>query len=72
MAKIVIIILFFTVVYNLAVGFRHIIMQQDEGTAGVRALTRRILLSFLLIGLIMLAVAMGWVQPHGVLPATAG
>ncbi len=72
MARIIIVLMFLTIIYNLAVGFRHIVMEKDSGTTGVRALTRRILLSFVLIGLIMLAVGMGWIQPHGVIPQTAG
>ncbi|TDR44000.1 hypothetical protein DFR29_106145 [Tahibacter aquaticus] len=54
------------IVYNLAAGL--FFMMTDKGGSGrmVKALTRRIALSVALILLVLVGIATGFVQPHGV------
>lgn len=55
------------IVYNLAAGL--FFMMTDKGGSGrmVKALTRRIALSIALILLVLVGIATGVVQPHGVM-----
>ena len=55
------------IVYNLGAGLYF--MMTDKGGSGrmVKALTRRIALSIALILLVLVGIATGFVQPHGVL-----
>lgn len=64
-AKILIIAALVAILFNLGAGLYF--MMVDRGTTGrtVRALTWRIGLSVALILAVMLSVAMGWIQPHG-------
>lgn len=54
------------IVYNLGAGLYF--MMTDKGGSGrmVKALTRRIALSVVLILLLIVGIATGFVQPHGV------
>ncbi|MBN8742415.1 MAG: hypothetical protein BGP24_18970 [Lysobacterales bacterium 69-70] len=54
------------IVYNLGAGLYF--MMTDKGGSGrmVKALTRRIALSVVLILLLIAGIATGFVQPHGV------
>ncbi|WP_386067100.1 twin transmembrane helix small protein [Tahibacter sp. UC22_41] len=54
------------IVYNLGAGLYF--MMADKGGSGrmVKALTRRIALSIVLILLLIAGIATGFVQPHGV------
>ena len=64
--KIVVIATLLAILYNLGAGLYF--MMVDNGGTGrtVGALTRRIGLSVALILFVMLCIAMGWIQPHGV------
>lgn len=55
------------IVYNLGAGLYF--MLTDKGGSGrmVKALTRRIALSVVLILLLIAGIATGFVQPHGVI-----
>ena len=54
------------ILYNLGAGLYY--MMSDKGTTDrtLKALTRRIALSVLLIALIMLGIWAGIIKPHGV------
>ena len=54
------------IVYNLGAGLYYMIADQGGSDRMVKALTRRIVLSVALIMLVMLGIATGVVQPHGV------
>jgi F0F1-type ATP synthase assembly protein I len=41
-------------------------MHDKGGNRTVWALTRRVALSIVLIGMIVLGIWMGWLQPHGI------
>ena len=56
------------IVWNLAAGLYYMLVDKGESKRTVNALTRRIALSVGLILLVVLAIKMGWIQPHGVNP----
>lgn len=64
--KVVLVLLFLVVLYNLWQALYF--MMTDRGQTGrtAWALTRRIGLSLLLIALVMLGIWMGWLHPHDV------
>ena len=55
------------IVGQLGLGLFHLLTDRQGGPGLQRALTRRIVLSAALVGLILLGIATGVVQPHGVL-----
>lgn len=67
MIKIGIILFLGFIVYNLAMGCWYMLTEKADSTRAVKALSWRIGLSLLLIGLIGVGIATGVVQPHGVL-----
>ena len=56
------------IVWNLGAGLYYMLVDKSESKRPVNALTRRIALSVGLILLVVLAIKMGWIQPHGVNP----
>ncbi|HEX7917444.1 twin transmembrane helix small protein [Rudaea sp.] len=64
--KIIVVATLLAILYNLGAGLYF--MMVDHGGTGrtVGALTRRIGLSVALILFVMLCIALGWIQPHGV------
>jgi putative copper export protein len=54
------------IVWNLGAGLYYMLTDRGESKRTVNALTRRIGLSVALILLVMLAIWMGWITPHGV------
>jgi len=68
MFKIVILALLAAIVLSLGSGLVFLYKDQGGSRRLVKALTLRIGFSLLLFGLLFLAWAMGWIEPHGVLP----
>jgi succinate dehydrogenase/fumarate reductase cytochrome b subunit len=56
------------IVWNLGAGLYYMLVDKGESKRTVNALTRRIALSVGLILLVVLAIKMGWIQPHGITP----
>ena len=54
------------IVWNLGAGLYYMMVDKGQTKRTVNALTKRIALSVALILLVILAIAMGWIQPHGV------
>lgn len=54
------------ILWNLGAGLYYMLVDKGESKRMVNALTRRIGLSVALILLLMLALWMGWITPHGV------
>lgn len=54
------------IVYNLGAGLYYMLVDKGTSKRTVNALTRRIGLSIALIALVILGIATGVVQPHGV------
>jgi len=56
------------VVLALGSGMVSLIRDRGQSTRTVRALTARIVLSLVLIGVIFLLYALGLLHPHGIVP----
>lgn len=54
------------IVYNLGAALYYMLVDRGESRRTVRALTRRIALSVLLISLVGLGIYTGVIKPHGV------
>ncbi len=65
--KLIIILFILVIIYSLGSGLFYLVREKKgDSDRVVKALTWRIGLSFVLFLLILLAFAMGWIQPHGV------
>ena len=54
------------ILWNLGAGLYYMLVDKGKTKRTVNALTRRIALSVALILLVVLAIFMGWIEPHGV------
>ncbi|MGO1072429.1 DUF2909 domain-containing protein [Lysobacter sp. CA199] len=54
------------ILYNLGAGLYYMLVDQGASKRTVNALTKRIVYSIALIGLVVIGIATGVVQPHGV------
>ncbi|TWI05874.1 Protein of unknown function (DUF2909) [Luteimonas cucumeris] len=54
------------IVWNLGAGLYYMLVDKGQSKRTVNALTKRIALSVALILLVVLAIYMGWITPHGV------
>jgi putative copper export protein len=54
------------ILWNLGAGLYYMLVDKGATNRTVNALTRRIGLSVALILLLILAIYMGWITPHGV------
>ncbi|GAA4794345.1 twin transmembrane helix small protein [Lysobacter hankyongensis] len=54
------------IVWNLGAGLYYMLVDKGQTKRTVNALTRRIALSVGLILLLILAIFMGWIEPHGI------
>ncbi|MCD9029998.1 twin transmembrane helix small protein [Luteimonas sp. BDR2-5] len=54
------------ILWNLGAGLYYMLTDRGRSDRTVKALTRRIGLSVALILLVLLAIGMGWIRPHGV------
>jgi succinate dehydrogenase/fumarate reductase cytochrome b subunit len=65
--KILLIVAFLAVIlWNLGAGLYYMLVDKGTTKRTVNALTRRIAISVALILLVILAMYMGWITPHGV------
>lgn len=53
------------ILYNLGAGLYYMLVDRGSTDRTVQALTRRIALSVALIVLVIIGIATGWIQPHG-------
>lgn len=56
------------IVYNLGAGLYYMLTDKGRSDRTVNALTRRVALSIGLIVLVILGIASGIIEPHGVQP----
>ncbi len=64
--KILLIAAFFIVIlWNLGAGLYYMMSDKGRTKRTVNALTRRVAVSVALILLVILAIGMGWIEPHG-------
>jgi len=54
------------IIYNLGAGLYYMLVDKGESKRTVNALTRRIVLSIALIGLVAAGIFTGVIDPHGV------
>ena len=54
------------IIWNLGAGLYYLLVDKGQSKRTVNALTRRIGLSVALILLVILAIYMGWIKPHGI------
>ena len=54
------------ILWNLGAGLYYMLVDKGETKRTVHALTKRIALSVALFLLLVLAIYMGWIEPHGV------
>ena len=54
------------ILWNLGAGLYYMLVDKGQTKRTVNALTRRIALSVALILIVILAIYMGWITPHGV------
>ncbi len=66
LGKILILLFLAAIVYNLGAGLYYMMTDKSGSDRVVKALTRRVGLSVLLIALVVLAIATGIIKPHGV------
>ena len=66
MLKLIIVLLLLVILYNLGAGLYYMMTDKGKTNRTVRALTWRIGLSVLLILLVIVGIATGVIQPHGV------
>lgn len=64
--KLLIVGVFLVILYNLAAGLYYMLTDKGRTDRTVNALTRRIAISLGLILVVVFAVWMGWIQPHGI------
>ncbi|QIK80627.1 twin transmembrane helix small protein [Lysobacter sp. HDW10] len=65
--KLVLIVGFLIVIlWNLGAGLYYMLVDKGQTKRTVNALTRRIAFSVAMILLVILAIYMGWITPHGV------
>lgn len=60
------------ILWNLGAGLYYMLVDKGQTKRTVNALTKRIALSVALILLLILAIHMGWIEPHGVGSNPAG
>lgn len=68
-AKIIIAVLLALIILSLVVSMFTMIKDQENSTKTVKLLTVRIVLSILTFIFIGVSFYMGWIQPHGLMPA---
>ena len=66
LSRILIIVFLAAIVYNLGAGLYFMMTDKGQTDRTLKALTRRIGLSVLLILLVILGIWMGIIKPHGV------
>lgn len=54
------------ILWNLGAGLYYLLVDKDTSKRTVNALTRRIALSVTLIVLVIIAIKLGWIVPHGI------
>ncbi|HMM68096.1 MAG TPA: twin transmembrane helix small protein [Dokdonella sp.] len=64
-SKILIVVFLIAIVWNLGAGLYYMMTDKGGTDRTVKALTRRIGLSVLLIVLIAIGMLTGYIQPHG-------
>jgi len=70
MIKTLIIIIFLAIIVSLGSGLFALVSDKGKSKKLVNSLTVRVVLSVLLFALLIIAYLNGWIQPHGIVPAS--
>lgn len=68
MKTLIVVAFLLLIIYNLGAGLYYMLVDKGSTHRTVNALTRRIGLSVLLIVLVIVGIATGVIEPHGVQP----
>ncbi|MBC6414034.1 MAG: twin transmembrane helix small protein [Chromatiales bacterium] len=66
--KIIVLILFLAIIASLSSALFTMIKNNGQSNKTVNALTLRVALSIITFVLLIVGYAMGWIQPHGLVP----
>ena len=66
LSTVFIVVFFIAIVYNLGAGLYFMMTDKGDSDRTLKALTRRIALSVLLIALVIIGIWTGIIRPHGV------
>jgi succinate dehydrogenase/fumarate reductase cytochrome b subunit len=66
LSTVFIVIFFLAIVYNLGAGLYFMMTDKGDSDRTLKALTRRIALSVLLIALVIIGIWTGIIRPHGI------
>jgi succinate dehydrogenase/fumarate reductase cytochrome b subunit len=66
LSKVLILLFLAAIIYNLGAGLYFMMTDKGSTDRTLKALTRRIGLSVVLIVLVIIAIATGLIQPHGI------
>ena len=66
LSTVLVLIFFAAIVYNLGAGLYFMMTDKGESDRTLKALTRRIALSVVLILLVILGIWTGLIRPHGI------
>ena len=64
--KCALVVMLLVVIFNLGQALYFMMTDKDDDRRTVWALTRRIGLSLVLIGMVMFGIWMGWLHPHDI------
>ena len=67
LATALIFVMIFFILASLGAGLYYLVKDQGKTRRTVRALSVRIILSFVLFAALLIAFALGWIEPHGLL-----
>lgn len=66
--KVIIVVVFIGIIVSLASGLYYLVHDKGDSRRTLRALTMRIGLSIGLFAFLMILIALGVIEPHGVYP----
>lgn len=66
LSKILILLFLAAIIYNLGAGLFFMLTDKGDSDRTLKALTRRIALSVLLIVLVIIGIMTGVIRPHGI------
>jgi succinate dehydrogenase/fumarate reductase cytochrome b subunit len=66
LSTVFILVFFLAIVYNLGAGLYFMMTDKGDSDRTLKALTRRIALSVLLIALVIVGIWTGIIRPHGI------
>lgn len=66
--KVALVIMLMVVLFSLGQALYFMMTDKGQSKRTSWALTRRISLSLVIIAMVIIGIAMGWLHPHGIMP----